>query len=362
MNSSTSIRVNNFDLLRLFASVQVAFFHTSTHLRAPIDWPLPLVVLFGEALPGVPMFFVISGFLISASWEKNNSPALYARNRCLRIFPALWVCLGVSIVTAAVFGGVDFLRPEVLPWIAAQLTVVQFYNPAFLREYGVGVLNGSLWTIPVELQFYLLLPVLYFALGLARRQGNGGLLFLTAVSIAINRYFAALGGPQAESLAIKLLGVTLAPYLYMFLLGVLLQRNFSYLGPYLVGRAAIWTALYIAAVAANFALGLPFGGNNLQPVLMLLLAGMVVSWAFTFPTLSERLLTGNDISYGIYIYHIVVVNILVSQGATGSLWWVGVALLVTLAAAWLSWVAVERTVLAMKRNPLHPVAVSGRDA
>lgn len=202
MNSSTSIRVNNFDLLRLFASVQVAFFHTSTHLRAPIDWPLPLVVLFGEALPGVPMFFVISGFLISASWEKNNSWALYARNRCLRIFPALWVCLGVSIVTAAVFGGVDFLRLEVLPWIAAQLTVVQFYNPAFLREYGVGVLNGSLWTIPVELQFYLLLPVLYFALGLARRQGNGGLLFLTAVSIAINRYFVALGGPQAESLAI----------------------------------------------------------------------------------------------------------------------------------------------------------------
>jgi peptidoglycan/LPS O-acetylase OafA/YrhL len=68
-----------------------------------------------------------------------------------------------------------------LACLAAQLTIGQFYNPAFLRGFGVGVLNGSLWTIPVELQFYLLLPLL--ALFARRRPAGWVVLAVTACVI-----------------------------------------------------------------------------------------------------------------------------------------------------------------------------------
>jgi peptidoglycan/LPS O-acetylase OafA/YrhL len=236
--SHPSIRENNFDLIRLVAASQVAIFHLSSHLQVPFNTN-PLVV-FAQHLPGVPIFFVVSGFLISLSWERNSVPTAYARNRILRIYPALWVCLLVSIGTAIAFGSVSFARGEVVPWLFAQLTIGQFYNPDFLRSYGTGVLNGSLWTIPVELQFYVLLPLLYrfLRLGVRQgvRQGNVPLLALTALSVAVQYFFMHLGGPEAHQLAVKLLGVTIAPYLWMFLLGVLLQRNFERLSSLLVGK------------------------------------------------------------------------------------------------------------------------------
>ena len=44
---------------------------------------------------------------------------------------------------------------ELFVWIGTQTTFFQFYNPEFLRAFGVGALNGALWTIAVELQFYV---------------------------------------------------------------------------------------------------------------------------------------------------------------------------------------------------------------
>lgn len=56
-------RQNNFDLLRLVAATQVALLHGMDHLGVPHN-PVTQVLAW---LPGVPAFFFISGFLISAS-------------------------------------------------------------------------------------------------------------------------------------------------------------------------------------------------------------------------------------------------------------------------------------------------------
>ena len=150
-------RINNFDLIRLFAAAQVVIVHGVDHLGVRgVDRFIDLISYF----PGVPIFFTISGFLISKSWERSPDYKSYFRNRLLRIYPALWVCLFFTI-TIFITSGVRFDFGEFAAWLAAQLTFFQFYNPEFLRTFGVGVMNGSLWTIPVELQFYFLLPFLY---------------------------------------------------------------------------------------------------------------------------------------------------------------------------------------------------------
>ena len=97
------------------------------------------------------------------SWlmSYNNSVLKeYAQNRILRIYPALILCTFISVVCVYLTGylssqGVKF--GELILWVAGQISFVQFYNPDFMRAFGVSVLNGSLWSITVELQFYILL-------------------------------------------------------------------------------------------------------------------------------------------------------------------------------------------------------------
>lgn len=152
-------RENNFDLIRLFAASQVLIGHGLSHLECGSKGHL--LALF----PGVIMFFVISGFLISSSFDRNPKLKNYIRNRFLRIFPALWCCFFVTLICLLVFGYVNkasLTSTSFWAWAAGQISIGQFYTPDFLRSYGVGTPNGSLWTIPVELSFYILLPLIVF--------------------------------------------------------------------------------------------------------------------------------------------------------------------------------------------------------
>ncbi len=103
--------------------------------------------------PGVPIFFVISGFLISVSFERRRDLRSYFQNRILRIYPALWVSFAVTLVLLGVLGflGLSVVAtPTFALWVAAQLSCFQLWSPEYFRTFGVGVVNGSLWTIPVE--------------------------------------------------------------------------------------------------------------------------------------------------------------------------------------------------------------------
>ncbi len=336
--------VNNFDLIRLLAAFQVLLVHGIGHLDVSALRP---VVKALEIFPGVPIFFVTSGYLISASWERTPSLSAYVRNRFLRIYPALWTCLLVTIATLVIFYEVSIVRRETVPWLAAQVSIGQFYNPGFLRDYGVGAPNGSLWTIPVELQFYLVLPLLYPLLRwLFARPAMTVVTF--AALIAINVAHAQVH--TSEATAVKLFGVTVLPYLCMFLVGVYLQRHQEIVERWMVGKALHWLAAVVAAAVAAEALGFQAAGNYLTPVSFLLLGGFTLAAAYTRPHLARTLLRGNDLSYGLYIYHMVIINVLVHTGAWESPAALPVVIGGTATAAWLSWRLVERPALALKRR------------
>lgn len=151
-------RNNNFDLIRLIAAFQVLIWHGAEHLEVFDKLYGFLVILY--QLPGVPIFFTISGFLISYSLERNNFELKkYFKNRSFRIFPALWVC---TIITAILFScfAKSFILKDLVMWFLAQISFFQFYASPTLKTWGVGHPNGSLWSIAIELQFYLVLPVI----------------------------------------------------------------------------------------------------------------------------------------------------------------------------------------------------------
>lgn len=340
-------RDNNFDLIRLLAALQVAFLHGWEHLEMPATaysrWMIQIMGLF----PGVPIFFVISGFLISASFERSPGVRFYSKNRFLRIYPGLWGCFLVSLITVALFYSPHVSIRSFLPWVVAQLSIGQFYNPDFLRGYGVGTLNGSLWTIPIEIQFYLLLPVLY---GLFRGiRWNAIFLGLMIAGLAgINVYYARLDVPDAGML-VKLFGVTVIPYLYIFLIGVFLQRNREFVARVLKGRVFLWLVVYIVAGYVLGMLGIRVRGNLLNPLSALILAFLTVSFAYSRDGSLARILRGNDISYGVYIYHMVVFNALIHFGFKHDAWALALGMFIVVAAALLSWKYIEKPAMRLKR-------------
>ena len=149
-------RNNNFDLIRLIAAFQVLLWHGAVHLKVFDSLFVFLSLIF--QFPGVPIFFTISGFLISYSLERNNFDLKkYFKNRSLRIFPALWVCTIFTAILLFLFGKMTVLKDEI-SWFLAQISFFQFYSSPSLKSWGVGHPNGSLWSIAIELQFYLILP------------------------------------------------------------------------------------------------------------------------------------------------------------------------------------------------------------
>lgn len=355
---------NNFDLLRLLAALQVAYFHATIHLRVEVGPAAGVVNRVLDFFPGVPIFFVISGFLIAKSYERSRSLRSYARNRVLRVYPALWVAFAAcaallgahGILTAGSLGTLPFLT-----WVAAQLTVGQFFNPDLVRRFGVGTPNGSLWTIPVEIGFYILVPFLYAVV--RRLRAAAADLFLGGVALASFAIWAAIvrRPDHDQALALKLALVTTVPHLHLFLLGVLLHRHFARLRRLLEGRALAWTAAYVAVMLAIDALLGPARKSHPAAALVqgLLLAGWTLSVAFTRRGLSERLLGGNDLSYGLYIYHMLVVNTFIHHGAVGRGWHAAAALAISLAVAGLSWRLVEAPALRLKERRAGGAAAAG---
>ena len=176
-------RENNFDLIRLFAAIQVVIGHTISHLE--LDFPI--LGKFLGPFPGVLIFFVISGFLITASFDRNkNNLKKYFKNRCLRIFPALWVSTFILILIMMFFGHVhseNIFDLSFVSWIFGQISVFQFYTPDLLRDFGCGSPNGSLWTISVEFSFYLLLPIIFY---FGRKHLRSVISILLVLSIGYN--------------------------------------------------------------------------------------------------------------------------------------------------------------------------------
>lgn len=320
--------------------MQVAFYHAAVHLE--VQLPAAAVYVLSQ-FPGVPIFFFLSGMLVTASLSRRSLPE-YAIARARRVLPALWVAFALAVAMLVAFGQIglaELSNPTFWIWCASQISVFQVFNPDIFRDFGVGVVNGSLWTIPVEIGFYAILPVVFW-IARQRRGALTALLLLGAcASFAI--YEATRG---AESTLVKIVGFSPAAHFWLFAIGAIaflhidrVDKGIAMLrrvrGGWLLPLVAycaffIWVKPVIPATVATL-----FG--------TLMLAAIVLSVGLAAPA-RAAVLRGNDLSYGIYLYHMLVVNAAVALGFLGT-----PALLATLGIsvgiAALSWRWIESTAL-----------------
>jgi len=350
--TQSTFSTNNFNLIRLLAALEVILYHGLHHLNFEYEtWKLFYEFL--KFFPGVPIFFFISGFLISKSFEGSSTLSKYAKKRLLRIYPALIVCIFISLFSVYLVGyfdGIDLGIFDLIKWVVAQATFLQFYNPEFMRGYGVGVLNGSLWTISVELQFYLLTPILYAFFKIVDRKNiNTLLIILIIIFMSINMIYNRYEGVYGELLIVKLFQVSFLPWFYMFLVGVFFQRNFIFIYKKLSGKLIYISILYFIFIYI-FMYYFDFSYNNrLNPIYFILVAIFTFTFAYSYCNLSDKILGNNDISYGVYIYHMPVINLVLYLGFSLGLFTLFSVVITTIIVAFFSWTMVEKKALKLKK-------------
>jgi peptidoglycan/LPS O-acetylase OafA/YrhL len=253
--------------------------------------------------------------------------------------------------------GFDFFSTQGISWALAQAGGM-IYTPAFLDGFGFGSYNGSLWTIPIELQFYVLLPALYLLGGgglRTTRLAAAGFAVFFVVAVLHRTYVPSASGPEPELMIFKLLRYSFIPHVYLFFAGVLMQRLKIHESLIFRGKGLHWLAAYLLLV------GIAPQAPLVEIVKLLMLGVVAVSLAFTAPGTSLKILGRTDISYGVYIYHGLLINIFVQSGLVGQWSYAAWLFLLTGLAGYLSWTLVEKPCLLHKQRGRSAIGTAHRD-
>ncbi len=319
-------RNNNLDILRLLLSLQVVLIHMKDHLGLFV----PSIL---SSFSGVPGFFFISGMLVYVSCMRNPLSD-YAKRRVARIFPGLFlVSLGALGYVLTTKGSTFFIEnfSTVVVWFFSQVTLGQAYNPSIFRDLGVGVVNGSLWTITVEVLFYSLVPLLV----VCQKNFRGFITCVTIFSLFAHFFLIEVEfAPIYRDKSIAdFFALTPLYWGWMFGVGILCSIYFEQIEKF-VRR---WFWLLLAAMMLMIFADSPgifeTEGNQIGYVYFLIYA-LVIFWvAFCLPPIRLPF----DISYGVYLWHMIIINFAIDLRIQSA----SVVFLLILIFGYISW-TVER--------------------
>lgn len=333
---------DNILQLRLFAALLVILGHSFVLVKAGMGAD-PVNALFSRTythLVGVMMFFVISGFLITLSWERQPDLWRFLRARALRLWPGLAVCVTIwafllgplltDLPLRTYFGEGDRLG-NVYAHVAGNLSLsgMHWFLPGVFSSTPIErYVNGSLWTIPIEAALYLCV-------------GGVGVLrlfrFRWVVSILICALMTWLvlwpmyTGVRRLS-GIGWLGLNLAGFFSAGSVACLLRRYIP---------VSSFLMLLVAAVC--------LAGQrttHAMPFTMLFVTYFVFWFAYVprLPVIPARL----DVSYGVYLWGFPTQQVLVLAGISNGwiLFMAAVPIVLVIGAA--SWLLVEKPSLRFK--------------
>jgi peptidoglycan/LPS O-acetylase OafA/YrhL len=327
-------RPNGLNFLRLFFAVLVIISH-AWHLKLMRD-PLSSMPQATESFGSLAVnsFFIISGFLITASWFSGRGAESYLRSRILRIFPGFAVAFCLSGFLAALSAGAEWWqyvtslpKSKLLPALLTLDGSVLNSPEAFKQNPLPNAVNGSLWTIPLEFNCYLAVAFVG-ALGLFRKR------WLVAISVA-----ACILHYTGQSLRNHETMYSWSRFAAMFGVGALVWL-YSEKMP-----RSRWYALLSAAIILA-ALFLQRGLTLVWPI-----AGtyLIFYFAFCGPTFVSTIGRRNDVSYGVYLYAFPVQQLLNQlYPSLGPYSHIVVAVPLAIVFGWASWLLVERPAMLLK--------------
>jgi peptidoglycan/LPS O-acetylase OafA/YrhL len=334
-------RPTGFDYMRLLLAFAVIWVHTPlvTYGDDLFLWESPLRPVIKSVLP---MFFVLSGFLVAGSLERSKTLISFLGNRFIRIYPALTVEVLLSaFILGVIYTEYDlydyFTSQEFLKYIMNITGHINFTLPGvFLDNPHSGMVNAQLWTVPFELKCYFAIAIL-FLLGVTKRRVLAPVATVALVVVfGIARYWkhesdwASMPTATSGNLLICafLAGVTL--YLYK-------DRVRWDIRMFVVSVAFILAAFWFT----------PFGDFIAIPAI----GYVTVFLGLTSPR-KLGILRGADYSYGVFLYGYPIQQAFVALGPWAQNWFLNgivCSVLVIFFAAF-SWTFIEKPALKLRKQ------------
>ncbi|HXF79837.1 MAG TPA: acyltransferase [Usitatibacter sp.] len=362
--------IPGIDGLRGIAVLWVALFHflvlrpgdaASRAIAATPAGPLA-----ANGYLGVDLFFIISGFLLAMPWfvhaaAHRESPSVLAfyRRRFWRIVPAYYVQLAILFgLVLPALRGVAFWRSDLYVYLYNLVTHALFLHNTTPLSSGSMQVNGALWTLAVEAQFYLLLPL---AMPVVVRWPRASLLAAIAAAqawrvaaevdlVPLVRLEVWLGRPWGwpEDVVRHLLAYQLPSYLGHFALGMYLGREWlsRRAAPARPGVPDAAAAMAIVALGISLVQGWPPGrfawtAAPLALCVLLYAAARGGTWTSALLARGPLAFTGR-VSYSMYLYHLPLLLVLAPWLDSLPHAALPAYLAAAIAAGWISWRFVER--------------------
>lgn len=245
-------------------------------------------------------FFILSGYWVTKSYLKNKNPKSFYTKRFLKIFPLYLITVLSCAILLVFFSTLSpkdyFCNPLFWKYVFWNCITLNFIAPSLPGVFGGNPINGALWTIKVELGFYLILPLLVYILDKlsTRRRQNIFLCVIYGLSVLWNillLVFAPLFGLPTQ-LAHQLPG-----FMSFFVSGMMYVYNTTELektDKFLLVPAVI---LFILHYVTKTEILLPFA-------LTIIIMFLGKSWSF-FSEIGQPI----DYTYGMYLFHFPIINI-----------------------------------------------------
>ncbi len=347
-------RAASIESLRAVAALSVLVCHVTlfyivlgTANQAFLDPPAFQQLLYAGGF-GVSLFFALTGYLIFRPFAKRlygEGPTIplgtYATNRLLRIVPLYLVCMAVVLA----------LQGESLSTWIRFFTFTQNLSPET-----AGQVNGPAWSLAVELQFYVLLPLFAFAVGwLARGSLRAAAVIVAAVAVGslvarILLVYPVDAANPTWHYRLTTNFMFFAPGMLLALLEIgLRKRPLRLPGPlasadlWLVASIALWAIVAFAGYDLDFLVA--FGS-----FLALAACVLPLKRGPLFATLQLRPLALLGIaSYSLYLWHVPLLELLTDAGASPQLGALAaLAIPIAIAIAFLSYRVIEEPFLRLR--------------
>ena len=292
------------DGLRFIAIALVVFYHVGESVRATgvatSPGPMPLNILGRMGYYGVDLFFALSGFVLSLPFARRhlaggrevNLRAYYMRRLTRLEPPYLIVLLGDFAIRAAIAGHLGHWRNTAASSIYQHNIIFGTWSPVF----GVG------WSLEVEVQFYLLAPLLSWAFAIRSRLLRRSFLIVAIVTAA-----RLCGSPHIDRLNLSVLG-----HLHEFIAGFVLADLYVASWKETPRHSYAWDIVSLIGWPLLVILGARRGGfvNSCLPLVVLVLYGAAFRGELTHRLLSLRWVTAiGGMCYTIYLLHFSIMDV-----------------------------------------------------
>lgn len=324
---------NNLDIVRYYLSFAVLFAHFSELTGTQPFFPTSSYTAVGG-------FFMLSGFLVFYSYQRSPSLQEYFLRRARRILPPyiaiVLLCTIAGILLTTMPAKEYFSSQIVYRYLIANLSFANFLQPTLPGVFEGNpypFVNGSLWTMKVEILLYLSIPL---AAGLLTRWKKGWTLAGIYIGSYLYKVWMGYLYDMTGDAIYNILQRQVFGQLLFFYSGVVILLYFDLFQRHI-------RLLFPVAVAISFWSKYVSWFECIEP---LCLAIVIIGFAYNCRWFAWMRRYDN-IAYDIYLFHFPVIQLVIYWGIPQYNLWLalGVVITITLLLSLLSWYLIERPVM-----------------